>query len=100
MQAPPSQFQVTMGLFFIKNPRLGIKSNLSSLPKCKSRLSASMSDDSSFSVRGPLLWDLLPKSVNSAASFLIFKLELDKRVTMYPDHPPVNGSNQSNALNC
>ena len=84
---------------FYFNPRLGMKAKLPSLPNCKKRLSTY---DASFSVRGPILWNLLPKHVNSAITFSIFKLELDRFIMSFPDHPPVNGYStiNSNSLTC
>ena len=77
-----------IGVVFQNNARLGIKAKIPSLPRFKNRLSLY---DASFSVCGPILWNLVPKVVNSAPSFNIFKNELDKFIMMYPDCPPING---------
>ena len=88
-----------IGITFFENPRLGIKARVPPLPRYRSHLT---SFDSSFAVRGPVLWNLLPKSVNTVDSFDMFKENLDKFIMNCPDMPPVNGYTppNSNSLSC
>ena len=64
-----------IGVIFYFSPRLGMKAKLPPLPSVRSRLSTY---DSSFSYRGPLLWNVLPTDLNTITSFSCFKAALDK----------------------
>ena len=88
-----------IGIIFYDNPRLGIKAQVPSLPPCRSQVTLL---DSSFAVRGPVLWNLLPKKINNIESFALFKQKLDNFILSYPDMPPVQGytSPNSNSLTC
>ena len=88
-----------IGITFHDNPRRGIKAEVPSIPRFRSHLS---SFDASFAVRGPALWNLLPKYVNTANSVATFKEKLDQFIMEYPDMPPVNGYTppNSNSLSC
>jgi len=77
-----------IGVIFYFSPRLGMKAKLPPLPSVRNRLSTY---DSSFSYRGPLLWNVLPSDLNTITSFSCFKAALDKFILNYPDHPPVTG---------
>ena len=72
---------------FYDSPRLGLKARNPPLPLHRARVTY----DSSFSVCDPLLWNLLPKSINCLSTFDLFKCELDKFILQFPDQPPVNG---------
>ena len=84
---------------FYTNIRLGIKACIPSLPRFRSHLSAY---DSSFAVKGPKLWNLLPKYLNCIDNFESFKQNLDNFILSYPDQPPVHGytTANSNSLLC
>ena len=84
---------------FYENPRLGIKARIPPLPTVRSQVTLF---DSSFAVRGPKLWNLLPKSINTIESFSLFKVKLDSFILSYPDKPPVSGytTSNSNSLTC
>ena len=88
-----------VGISFYDNPRLGIKAYVPPLPRCRSQLSLF---DSSFAVRGPVLWNLLPKTLNTIDSFNVFKEKLDEFIMNFPDMPPVNGytTANTNSLTC
>ena len=47
--------------------------------------------DKSFSVKGPQLWNLIPKHIKLLDSLELFKNELDKWLLQFPDRPPVYG---------
>ena len=86
-------------IVFYESPRLGLKARVPPLPLYRAKLTLY---DSSFSVRGPLLWNILPKSINCLPTFNEFKHELDRFILRFPDHPPVNGYStfNSNSLTC
>ena len=88
-----------VGIEFYDNPRLGFKARVPPIPPHRSRLSLF---DSSFAVRGPSLWNLIPKTINTIQSFCLFKEKLDKFLLSYPDMPSVNGytTMNSNSLSC
>ena len=88
-----------VNICFYDNPRLGIKAAVPPLPIYRSQITLF---DSSFAVRGPSLWNLLPRSINTVESFLVFKEKLDKFILGFPDMPPVNGytTSNSNSLSC
>ena len=88
-----------VALCFVNNPRLGIKAVIPPIPRNRAKTTLL---DSSFAVRGPSLWNLLPKWLNSIESFDAFKVNLDKLLTDIPDMPPTSGytSSNSNSLSC
>ena len=47
--------------------------------------------DASFSVMGPKLWNILPKTCRSSTSLYSFKSSLSKFLERIPDQPPVSG---------
>ena len=57
-------------------------SNISKVQTCIDKL---------FKVKGPKLWNCLPKEVNTLSSLPIFKAALDKVLVSFPDRPPVTG---------
>ena len=88
-----------VNICFYDNPRLGIKAVVPPLPIYRSQITLF---DSSFAVRGPSLWNLLPRSINTVESFLVFKEKLEKFILGFPDMPLVNGytTSNSNLLSC
>ena len=83
-----------IGFVFYDNPRLGIKARIPPLPLVRSQVTLF---DSSFAVRGPKLWNLLPKSINTIDRFSLFKVKLDNFILSYPDMPPVSGYTPANS---
>ena len=81
---------------FYINERLGKKANKPRFNH-KSQRSISTALDSSFGVRGPKLWNTLPKDVNSQASLSSFKVALGKFLDQFPDMPPVTGYTPPNS---
>ena len=84
---------------FSENARLGIKAEIPPLPRFRSHIQLF---DSSFAVRGPMLWNLLPKRLNNIVSFECFKVNLDRFLINIPDCPPTTGytTANSNSLLC
>ena len=54
--------------------------------------------DSSFSVNGAKLWNLIPKKIKSKRSLDAFKAALTKYIMTVPDNPPVPGIASQNSL--
>ena len=86
-------------LCFQDHPRLGVKATVPPIPRNRSKTRLF---DSSFAVRGPGLWNLLPKWLNNIDSFDAFKANLDKFLLGIPDMPPTSGYTcpNSNSLSC
>ena len=84
------------GLEFYSNERLGIRAKI--LPfNYKAQRSVSTAYDNSFGVKSARLWNLLPKSVNSATALEAFKVALGDFLAQYPDKPPVTGYTPPNS---
>ena len=52
--------------------------------------------DSSFSVKGPQLWNIVPKFIKLIDKLELFKIKLDKWLLEFPDRPPVHGYTTQN----
>ncbi|KAL5255606.1 hypothetical protein ACHWQZ_G010992 [Mnemiopsis leidyi] len=85
-----------IGMVFRNNPRLGIKIVLPSLSKKASALAMSYYD-SSFSVRAGMLWNLLPREVNTLSDLNTFKISLGTFMDNIPDTPPTPGYTAKNS---
>ncbi|KAL5268810.1 hypothetical protein ACHWQZ_G002598 [Mnemiopsis leidyi] len=81
---------------FYHRERLGWRARIPVLFK-RSRQSSSTIFDASFAVNGPKLWNLLPKSVNSATTLDSFKVHLGAFLESVPDCPPTTGYTAANA---
>ena len=79
------------------NARLGFKA---SVPRASANRKVSPIYESSFSVNGAKLWNVLPKAINCDQNFNSFKNQLDTFLLSTPDEPPVRGyvSRNSNSL--
>ena len=75
---------------FIFSDRRGIQAVIPPLHRQASRR-AQQKYDSSFSVLGPKLWNLLPKSTTLQPTLVSFKSSLQKFLDATPDKPPVSG---------
>ena len=54
--------------------------------------------DHSFAVRGPKLWNAIPKNIKCAPSFEVFKSKLTSHLmSIIPDLPPVPGYTKPNS---
>jgi len=84
---------------FTETSRHGTRAIIPSLSRSSSSSKQSLYD-SSFAVRGPRLWNIVPKDVKTAESFDSFKSRLSVFLALIPDEPPVAGygSSWSNSL--
>ena len=80
---------------FIYSDRRGIQAVIPPLHRQASSR-AQQKYDSSFSVLGPKLWNLLPKSTTLQTTLASFKSSLQKFLDDTPDKPPVRGYTTAN----
>ena len=78
-----------LNVSFYYNPRLGFRASVPT-PFGKNYRARSLYD-SSFAVKGPLLFNVLPKEINSLETLETFKFKLDEFLKSFPDCPPVQG---------
>ena len=52
--------------------------------------------DKSFSVKGPQIWNIVPKQIKEIEKLEQFKMKLDKWLQTFPDRPPVHGYTAQN----
>ena len=77
--------------------RLGIKCRIPNLLNAAPR-STKTAYDNSFAVRGPKLWNILPREINTITSLDPFKRRLTAFIKdSFPDKPPVHGYSCSNS---
>ena len=81
---------------FYHRERLGWRARIPVLFK-RSRQSSKTIFDASFAVNGPKLWNILPKSVNSAVTLDSLKVHLGAFLESVPDCPPTSGYTAANA---
>ena len=84
---------------FTETSRHGTRAIVPSLSRSSSSSNQTLYD-SSFAVRGPRLWNIVPENVKAAVSFDSFKNSLSDFLALIPDEPPVTGyrSSWSNSL--
>ena len=80
---------------YYQHPRLGWRAKLPKL-NSKATQTAKTLYDSSFAVRGSMLWNVLPKDVNTVDDLGTFKTTLAKFLDRVPDNPPVRGYTTTN----
>ena len=80
---------------FRTNGRLGVKVDLIPFNHSAQR-SVATAYDRSFGVRAGLLWNILPKHVNSQQELNAFKTALGSFIARYPDKPPISGYTSPN----
>ncbi|KAL5270058.1 hypothetical protein ACHWQZ_G003517 [Mnemiopsis leidyi] len=80
-----------MSLQFTTNERLGNKIKPPKFPHKAQRSAVSSAYESFYNIKAALLWNILPKSVNSAESLGALKSELSRFMDQYPDMTPVTG---------
>ena len=85
----------TLNIKFIYSDRRGIQAVIPPLHK-QAPSRAQQKYDSSFSVLGPKLWNLLPKSTTLQTTLASFKSSLQKFLDDTPDKPPVRGYTTAN----
>ena len=84
-----------LNVTFVESSRFGL---LAAVPQLSqgSRMKAISLYDSSFSVKGPQLWNLIPKGIRTEQTLTGFKNELDIYLKSVPDKPPVPGYSTQN----
>jgi hypothetical protein len=79
-----------LNISFYSSYRFGLMANVPSL-NTSSTQKAQTIFDSSFAVKGPQLWNLVPKEVKEKESLFTFKIDLDIFLRDIPDRHPVPG---------
>ena len=76
---------------FYDHTRLGTRCKIPAIKRYSTTLSRSIYDHS-FAVRGPKLWNAIPKNIKCAPCFEVFKSKLTSHLmSIIPDLPPVPG---------
>ena len=75
---------------FNENARLGPHATIPPLVSSSSGKAQTLFDNS-FSVKGPQLWNIVPKDIKLIVKLELFKIHLDKWLLKFPDRPPVYG---------
>ena len=78
-----------LNISFYSSYRNGLCANVPPLQAANSR--AQSLYDSSFAVKGPQLWNLVPPAVKQIGNMEQFKMQLDTFLFSIPDQPPVAG---------
>ena len=82
---------------FYDHTRLGTRCKIPAMKRKSTTLSRSIYDHS-FAVRGPKLWNAIPKNIKCAPSFEVFKSKLTSHLmSIIPDLPPVPGYTTPNS---
>ena len=82
---------------FYDHTRLGTRCKIPAIKRNSTTLSRSIYDPS-FAVRGPKLWNAIPKNIKCAPSFEVFKSKLTSHfMSIIPDLPPVPGYTTPNS---
>jgi hypothetical protein len=81
---------------FKESARMGFKVIIPSLPKGASAASQTCYDNS-FAVKAGMLWNTLPKAVNSQRTLESFKTSLGQFLDTIPDKPPTLGYSAENS---
>lgn len=84
-----SKISNDLNISFYSSYRNGICANVPPLQAANSR--AQSLYDSSFAVKGPQLWNLVPPAVKQIGNMEQFKMQLDTFLFSIPDQPPVAG---------
>ena len=75
---------------FYDTRRFGITAEVPPIPRSNNSKAKSLYD-LSFAVRGPQLWNVVPKRIKSIDNLITFKTKLDIFLCSIPDRPPVPG---------
>ena len=99
LQRRRERYIILMMWKFTETSRHGTRAIIPSLSRSSSSSNQTLYD-SSFAVRGPRLWNIVPENVKAAVSFESFKNSLSDFFALIPDEPPVAGyrSSWSNSL--
>ena len=80
---------------FYDHTRLGTRCKIPAIKRNYTTLSRSINDH----VRGPKLWNAIPKNIKCAPSFEVFKSKLTSYLmSIIPDLPPVPGYTTPNSI--
>ena len=79
-----------IGIRFQESFRFGTVAAIPPLHRTSSQRAKSLYD-SSFAVKGPALWNIIPKHLKSHETLNSFKSNLDIFLKNIPDRPPVSG---------
>ena len=79
-----------LGISFADNARFGPRAII---PPLQSSVASKAQNifDKSFAVKGPQMWNIVPKNVKIIKELERFKIELNKWLLNIPDRPPVHG---------
>ena len=91
-----SQAPNSTDIQFYTSDRLGVRATVPSYNH-QAQKSKSSSYDSSFGVKAPRLWNLLPKDVNTVSTLDAFKVAFGKFIERFPDQPPIQGYTAPNS---
>ena len=75
---------------FVDNVRFGLRAIIPSLVTSAANKAQTLIDKL-FSVKGPQTWNSVPKHIKNIDKLELFKVELDKWLSNFPDRPPVHG---------
>ena len=84
-----------LNIKFASPSRQGIKALVPMLSRSSSQRNQSLYD-SSFSVMGPRLWNVIPNSLHGVGDLELFKHKLTEFYKCFPDNPPVSGYSRCN----
>ena len=80
-----------LNISFHEHRRFGLMAEVPPLNTVSSQKSRTLYDNS-FSVKGPQLWNVVPKDIKVCNTLITFKCNLDKFLSeTFPDCPPVSG---------
>ena len=85
-----------IGMEFKESARMGLKVTIPHLPKGASA-AAKTCYDNSFAVKAGMLWNTLPKAVNTQGTLESFKTSLGQFMDTIPDKPPTPGYSAENS---
>ena len=80
-----------LNITFNYSLRFGFLANIPPLSSNRRNHKAQSLYDDSFSVKGPQLWNLVPKYIKEKETLLSFKVNLDIYLQSVPDRPAVSG---------
>ena len=85
-----------LNISFRESSRYGKVAVVPPIQRSSSLRAKSLYDDS-FAVKGPALWNTIPKYLKTYETLINFKLHLDKHLKNIPDRPPVSGYTVQNS---
>ena len=86
-----------IGIEFNQTGRRGIRAKIPKINK-DAKLKHRTQYDSSFAVRGPMLWNRIPAHITTKPTMESFKSALTTWLFSLPDHPPIQGTSSRNSI--